>query len=243
MKIRKNKIIVSALTLGLLTSITPTGAFAETNDSVISALPSKNIQQVEQPIIKILKEDANEKIVESKDSNIVVTSTYDKKSKVLNITTKKIADNSSTTETINIPSANEFYANANKKANYAMEVLDRAVSLDGAFEYTYYKGNVWVIKIPSVDYAKNPLQTSENKADLNGFRTSVNNLMTNEVSFLSKVGGEIGIACLTLLRTPNPWTVIAGAAGAIGLAAWAVPDLYKVFVEADNATYYFHQVN
>ena len=35
-----------------------------------------------------------------------------------------------------------------------MEILDRAVSLDGAFEYTYYKGNVWVIKIPSVDYAK-----------------------------------------------------------------------------------------
>lgn len=208
MKIRKNKIIVSAITLGLLTSITPTGAFAETNDSVISTSPSKNIQQVEQPIIKILKEYANEKIVEPKDSNIVVTSTYDKKNKVLNIATKKIADNSVTTETINIPSANEFYANTNKKANYAMEVLDRAVSLDGAFEYTYYKGNIQVIKIPSVDYAKNPLQTSENKADVNGFRTAVNNLMTNEVSFLSKVGGEIGIACLTLLRTPNPWTVI-----------------------------------
>lgn len=241
MKTKKNKIIISALTVGLLTSIIPTGAFAETNNSVSSALTSKNMQQVEKPIINILKENDNEKIVESKDSNIIVTSTYNKKSKILNITTKKIIDNSITTETINLQNTNASLINKNQNA--PMEILDRAVSLDGAFEYTYYKGNVWVIKIPSVDYAKNPLQTSENKADLNGFRTSVNNLMTNEVSFLSKVGGEIGIACLTLLRTPNPWTVIAGAAGAIGLAAWAVPDLYKVFVEADNATYYFHQVN
>ncbi|MGR6001815.1 hypothetical protein ACT7C7_30350 [Bacillus cereus] len=69
MKIRKNKIIVS----------------------VISTSPSKNIQQAEQPIIKILKEDDNEKIVETKDSNIIVTSTCDKKRKILNITTKKIA--------------------------------------------------------------------------------------------------------------------------------------------------------
>lgn len=224
-----------------MTSIIPTGAFAETNNSVSSALTSKNMQQVEKPIINILKENDTEKIVESKDSNIIVTSTYNKKSKILNITTKKIIDNSITTETINLQNTNASLINKNQHA--PMEILDRAVSLDGAFEYTYYKGNVWVIKIPSVDYAKNPLQTSENKADLNGFRTSINNLMTNEVSFLSKVGGEIGIACLTLLRTPNPWTVIAGAAGAIGLAAWAVPDLYKVFVEADNATYYFHQVN
>lgn len=241
MKIKKNKIIVSALTVGLLTSIVPTGAFAETNNSISSAPTSKNIQQVEKPIINTLKEDDHEKIVESKDSNIVVTSTYNKNSKILTITTKKIIDNSITTETINLQNTNISFINKNQNA--PMEILDRAVSLDGAFEYTYYKGNVWVIKIPSVDYAKNPLQTSENKADLNGFRTSVNNLMTNEVSFLSKVGGEIGIACLTLLRTPTPWTVIAGAAGAIGLAAWAVPDLYKVFVEADNATYYFHQVN
>lgn len=241
MKIKKNKIIVSALTVGLLTSIVPTGAFAKINNSINSAPTSKNIQQVEKPIINTLKEDDHEKIVESKDSNIVVTSTYNKNSKILTITTKKIIDNSITTETINLQNTNISFINKNQNA--PMEILDRAVSLDGAFEYTYYKGNVWVIKIPSVDYAKNPLQTSENKADLNGFRTSVNNLMTNEVSFLSKVGGEIGIACLTLLRTPTPWTVIAGAAGAIGLAAWAVPDLYKVFVEADNATYYFHQVN
>lgn len=37
MKTKKNKIIISALTVGLLTSIIPTGAFAETNNSVSSA--------------------------------------------------------------------------------------------------------------------------------------------------------------------------------------------------------------
>ena len=62
-----------------MTSIIPTGAFAETNNSVSSALTSKNMQQVEKPIINILKENDNEKIVESKDSNIIVTSTYNKK--------------------------------------------------------------------------------------------------------------------------------------------------------------------
>ncbi|MGY1423427.1 hypothetical protein [Bacillus cereus] len=57
MEIRKNKIIVPAITLGLLTSIIPTGAFAETNDSVIPVSTVKNIQKIERPIIKILKED------------------------------------------------------------------------------------------------------------------------------------------------------------------------------------------
>lgn len=242
MNTRKHKIIVSALTLGLLTSMVPASAFAEENNSTISAPPINNVAQVEQPALKILKEDNSEKIVESKDKNIVVTSTYNKKSKVLNITTKKIIDNSVTTETINLQNANKSFVNKSQRANWEMQVLDHASSLDGRWEYTYYKGDVWLIRIPSVNYAKNPQQNSENKADLNGFRTAVNNLMTNEVTFLAKIGGEVGLGCLALLTTPTPWTAAAGAATAIGLAVWAVPDFYKVFVEVGNANYYFHQV-
>lgn len=242
MNTRKNKIIVSALTLGLLTPMVSASAFAEENNSTISAPSINNVTQVEQPIMKVLKDDSNEKIVESKDNNLVSISTYDKKSKILRISTKKLIDSSVTTETINLQNANKSFVNKSQRANWEMEVLDHASSLDGRWEYTYYKGDVWLIRIPSVNYAKNPQQNSENKADLNGFRTAVNNLMTNEVTFLSKFTGEAALGCLALLTTPTPWTVVSGAAAAIGLAAWAVPDFYKVFVEVGNANYYFHQV-
>lgn len=66
--------------------------------------------------------------------------------------------------------------------------------------------------------------------------------MTHEIAFLSKVSGDVAIACIALLSTPTPWTVVSGAAATIGLAAWAVPDLYKVFQEADNCRYHFNRI-
>lgn len=32
--------------------------------------------------------------------------------------------------------------------------------------------------------------------------------MTNKVSFLAKIDGEIGLSCLALLTTPTPWTAV-----------------------------------
>nr|WP_232733579.1 geobacillin-26 family protein [Bacillus cereus] len=142
---------------------------------------------------------------------------------------------------MNLQQANSLLKNRKKRDNWEIQVLDHASSLDGRFEYTYYNQNVWLIRVPG-ENAKNPVENNDNKTDLNNFRTSVNNLMTNEVAFLSKIGGEVGLGCLSLLSTPTPWTTVAGAATAIGLAVWAVPDLYKVFQEADNCRYHFNRI-
>ncbi|MCQ6530518.1 geobacillin-26 family protein [Bacillus mycoides] len=231
------KIAISAMALGLLTTTLPTLSLAEENNSISSNISTQLIQN-QQSSLKVLKDDANEKIVESSDNHMVSTSTYDKKNKRVSISTKNLTDNTLSTQTMDLRNAESLVKSRKKREVY---VIDRAVSLDGAFEYTFYNENVWVIKIPG-ENAKNPVENNENRAELNGFRNAVNNLMTNEISFLNKVGGETALLCVGLLSTPTPATAAAGAATAIGLAAWAIPDFVKMFQEADNCKYHFHRV-
>lgn len=240
MNTTNRKIASSAMAFGLLTNSLPTLSLAEEKNSISSNMPTQ-LMQTQQPNLKVLKDDTNEKIVEASDNHIVSTSTYDKKNKILHIATKNVADHTISTKTVHLQHANSLLHTRKKRESWDIEVLDHASSLDGKFEYTYYNKNVWLLRVPG-ENAKNPVENSENKADLNGFRNAVNNLMTHEIAFLSKVSGDVAIACIALLSTPTPWTVVSGAAATIGLAAWAVPDLYKVFQEADNCRYHFNRI-
>jgi len=239
MKNVTKQIIASATALGLLATTTPTLSFAAENTTPIK--PSTQSINSQNTNLKILKDDATEKIVESSDQNLISTSTYNKNTKMLNITTKNLTDNTTSTQTINLNNTGIIQKNKNRLASWDIKVLDHGESLDGKWQYTYYNKNVWLIKIPQQN-AKNPVENSNNKADLNGFRNSVNALITSEVAFLGKVAGEAALGALALLETPTPWTTLAGAAAAIGIAAWALPDFYKVFQETKNCNYYFHRV-
>lgn len=80
MNTTNRKIASSAMALGLLTTSLPTLSLAEEKNSISSNKPTQLIQ-TQQPNLKVLKDDTNEKIVEASDNRIVSTSTYDKKIK------------------------------------------------------------------------------------------------------------------------------------------------------------------
>lgn len=130
MNTTNRKIASSAMALGLLTTSLPTLSLAEEKNSISSNKPTQLIQ-TQQPNLKVLKDDTNEKIVEASDNRIVSTSTYDKKNKTLNIVTKNLADNTISTKTVNLQHANSLLNIRKKRESWDIEVLDHASSLDG----------------------------------------------------------------------------------------------------------------
>ncbi|MFD0770657.1 geobacillin-26 family protein [Bacillus sp. CGMCC 1.60114] len=238
------KVITSATALGILTTMSPTLSFASTDNKTSNASSKVNRNTEKNNVsLKIIKDDNQERVVQSSDSNLISISTYNKITKTVSISTRNLTDNLVSNQTIDL---NTVQRNLSKDLGpqymqQSLQLIDKGTSLDEKWYYYYYTNNVWLIKIPG-QRAKNPIENSSNSKELNGFRSSVLSKKEHEIAFTAKVSGEAALAAIALCETPTPWTTVAGAAAAIGIAVWAIPDLFKVYQDGENCTYYYQRI-
>lgn len=143
------------------------------------------------------------------------------------------------TDRININNNYNMLANSGK-------LLRKAGLGDSKESFGYWiydwTPNIWVIKIRN-GVSKNPKETSANRLDLNGFKSSTDKFVSNKDQLVAKVGAGIIATIVTLYLVPEPtWTKILAALLTIISSALAYAEGKAMFDSYADARYYYYRV-
>ncbi|MCP1399568.1 MULTISPECIES: geobacillin-26 family protein [Bacillus cereus group] len=237
------KVLTSITSLSVLATMMPTVSFAANNDSLSKAPSTFNETKVTENVsLKTIKDNNQERIVQSTDDNLISTARFDKKTNQLDVMIKNIKENTTSHQTIDLESSkNSRKFKSGVQSMQPLKLISSQSNLLGGFAFYYYTNDIWLIQIPE-QAAKNVKENDNNTKELNGFRTSLYNLDKAETAYTGKVVGETAVVALGLLETPNPWTVVLGLITAAGLAAWMIPDLRNIYNEQQQCIFYFNRV-
>ncbi|MEC2870082.1 geobacillin-26 family protein [Bacillus bombysepticus] len=237
------KVLTSITSLSLLATMTPTVSLAAKIDSSSeNSSVFNNTKTNDNILLKTLKDNEEERIVQSSDDNLISTSKLDKKTNQIEITVKNIKENTTSYQTIDLERRKNLRKlKSDVQYMQPLKLISSKSNTLGGYAYYFYTNNIWVIQIPERN-AKNVTENDKNSKDLTGFRNSIISLDQAEMSYIGKVGGETAAMALAAIETPTPWTVALGILTALGIAAWSIPDLKKISDEQWNCVFYFERV-
>ncbi|QOV10952.1 geobacillin-26 family protein [Viridibacillus arvi] len=187
---------------------------------------------------KILSDNQDTKVVETKDEKNVFKATYNKKTGIINIVTydlegnfvsEDVVDNNMSEDVVTNNMSEDVVTNnmsdalsANLDVPQFSELATSARAMNGTlirkktygddaygyWVYQYKKDFIWVAKLRN-GVAKSPIENTKNIAALNGFKSSVDSFISFKNQMVVKVGSGI-LGTITLLYlVPEPvWTKI-----------------------------------